>query len=79
VVLRDGNLISTPEKANGFRASPDAGSRTARLRPRNGGPSVLAMTYHIDIEALLDEIRRYLAAVEAFRAAGCEPTWHPDR
>jgi hypothetical protein len=37
------------------------------------------MTYHIDIEALLDEIRRYLAAVDAFRAAGCEPTWRPDR
>jgi hypothetical protein len=37
------------------------------------------MTYPIDIEALLDEIRRYLAAVDAFRAAGCEPTWRADR
>jgi hypothetical protein len=33
------------------------------------------MTYEIDIAALLDEICRYLAAVDAFRAAGCEPTW----
>ena len=33
------------------------------------------MTYEIDIAALLDEIRRYLSAVDAFRAAGCEPTW----
>jgi hypothetical protein len=34
------------------------------------------MTYDIDIAALIEEIRRYLAAVDAFRAAGCEPTWH---
>jgi hypothetical protein len=27
------------------------------------------------IEALLDEIRRYLAAVDAFRRAGYEPRW----
>jgi hypothetical protein len=36
------------------------------------------MEDRIDIAALIDEIRRYLAAVEAFRAAGCEPTWRPD-
>jgi len=36
------------------------------------------MTYEIDITALVEEIRRYLAAVDAFRAAGCEPTWHSD-
>ena len=34
------------------------------------------MTYEIDITALVEEIRRYLAAVDAFRAAGCAPTWH---
>ena len=33
------------------------------------------MTYHIDIAALIEEIRRYLAAVDAYRAEGCEPTW----
>jgi hypothetical protein len=36
------------------------------------------MTYEIDITALVEEIGRYLAAVDAFRAAGCEPTWRPD-
>jgi hypothetical protein len=29
----------------------------------------------IDIEALIVEIQRYLAAVDAFRAAGCRPAW----
>ena len=37
-----------------------------------------AMTYEIDIAALIEEIQRYLAAVDAFRAAGCRPTWRPD-
>jgi hypothetical protein len=32
----------------------------------------------IDLDALLDEIARYLAAVDAFRAAACEPTWRPE-
>jgi hypothetical protein len=36
------------------------------------------MTYRIDITALVEEIQRYLAAVDAFRAAGREPTWRPD-
>ena len=31
-----------------------------------------------DRDALIDEITRYLAAVEAFRAADCEPTWRPE-
>ena len=29
----------------------------------------------LDVEALMTEIRRYLAAVDAFRAEGCEPRW----
>jgi hypothetical protein len=33
----------------------------------------------IDVDALLREIARYLAAVDAFRAAACEPTWLPER
>jgi hypothetical protein len=36
------------------------------------------MTYETDIAALVDEIQRYLAAVDAFRAAGCRPTWRTD-
>jgi hypothetical protein len=27
---------------------------------------------------LIREIARYLAVVDAFRAAGCEPTWRPE-
>jgi hypothetical protein len=29
-------------------------------------------------EALIHEIERYLAAVEAFRRAGCEPRWRAE-
>ena len=32
----------------------------------------------IDIDDLLDEIGRYLAAVEVFRAVDCEPSWRPE-
>jgi hypothetical protein len=32
-----------------------------------------------DVQILLTEARRYLAAVEAFRAESCEPTWRPER
>jgi len=28
-----------------------------------------------DVEALIAEVERYLAAVDTFRAAGCEPHW----
>ena len=27
---------------------------------------------------LIDEITRYLAAVELFRSLGCEPCWRPE-
>ena len=33
------------------------------------------MASAIDIEKLVREIERYLAAVDAFRAAGCSPEW----
>ena len=32
----------------------------------------------IDSEALMVEIARYLAAVDTFRAANCEPVWRPE-
>jgi hypothetical protein len=32
----------------------------------------------IDSDALIVEIMRYLAAVDAFRAEHCEPTWRPE-
>ena len=32
----------------------------------------------IDTEKLLDEIARYLAAVDVFRSSDCEPTWLPE-
>ena len=31
-----------------------------------------------DPDALMDEVARYLAAVDVFRAADCEPTWRPE-
>ncbi len=56
-------------------ACPETDSRPARFPGLPRGPSVGAMTYDIDIAALIEEIQCYLAAVDAFRAAGCEPTW----
>ena len=32
----------------------------------------------IETEALIEEITRYLAVVDAFRAADAEPTWRPE-
>ena len=32
----------------------------------------------IDIEALVEEVNRYLAAVDLFRVLECEPTWRPE-
>jgi hypothetical protein len=31
-----------------------------------------------DVQVLLDEARRYLAAVDTFRAEGCRPSWRPE-
>ena len=31
-----------------------------------------------DTEALIDEVARYLAVVDAFRALDCEPNWRPE-
>ena len=33
---------------------------------------------HIDANNLADEVARYLAVVDAFREASCEPTWRPE-
>jgi hypothetical protein len=32
----------------------------------------------LEIEFLLDEISRYLDAVDAFRGEGCAPSWHAE-
>jgi hypothetical protein len=32
----------------------------------------------IDPEAMIREVTRYLAAVDTFRAANCEPIWRPE-
>ena len=40
-----------------------------------------APTHHTEdlaIDVLLTEIERYLAAVDAFRAEGCNPRWRPE-
>jgi hypothetical protein len=31
------------------------------------------------LDELLEEIGTYLAAVDVFRAVGCEPAWEPER
>jgi hypothetical protein len=33
---------------------------------------------HIDSEALILEVTRYLAAVDVFRTENCEPMWLPE-
>jgi hypothetical protein len=38
-----------------------------------------AMFAETDTAKLMEEIDRYLAAVDLFRAQGCEPTWRPER
>jgi hypothetical protein len=35
-------------------------------------------TKHEQTEDLIEEIARYLAAVELFRSVGCEPRWLPE-
>jgi len=32
----------------------------------------------IDPESLIREVTRYLAVVDVFRAANCEPSWRPE-
>ena len=43
----------------------------------SGEPEASGMNakLHIDSQALMREVARYLAAVDAFRAELCEPTW----
>ncbi len=36
------------------------------------------MAEHFDIERLMEEVDRYLAAVALFRALGCEPGWRAE-
>jgi len=36
------------------------------------------VTAQLDTDGLIDEVRRYLVAVEAFRAEGREPRWFPE-
>jgi hypothetical protein len=37
-----------------------------------------AVTAQLDTQGLMDEVRRYLVVVEAFRAEGREPNWWPE-
>jgi hypothetical protein len=37
-----------------------------------------AMFAPIDTDKLVEEIDRYLTAIDLFRALGCEPTWRPE-
>jgi hypothetical protein len=35
----------------------------------------MALQQALNAESLIEEIERYPSAVDAFRAAGCEPRW----
>jgi hypothetical protein len=35
--------------------------------------------FQLDVDRLIAEIQRYLAAVDAFRSAGCVLRWRPER
>jgi hypothetical protein len=41
-------------------------------------PPVMSERRHIDSKALIVEVMRYLAAVDAFRTENCEPMWLPE-
>ena len=41
-------------------------------------PDAVNRKLHTEAAALMREIARYLAAVDAFRAELCEPTWLPE-
>ena len=45
---------------------------------RAGEHAGRVMTEIFDIDTLIDEIRRYLAAVDAFRLAGSTPFWRSE-
>ena len=44
----------------------------------SGAVDPAAMVEHEDTGKLIEEIDRYLAAIDLFRAVGCEPTWRPE-
>lgn len=52
----------------------------AAVRPGLGGLATVrrAMTKRRQPERFLDEVRRYLIAVDVFRAEGHEPHWQPE-
>jgi len=57
---------------------PYAWHGIAPMRSRDAAPSVSRMhpaKEGIQMKRLLREITLYLAAVDAFRAEGCEPHW----
>jgi hypothetical protein len=41
-------------------------------------PAFMTSGIHVDTEKLFDEIARYLAVVDVFRSADCEPRWRPE-
>jgi len=64
---------------------PEPGSTPARCPGGPRRPTVEGMTNaqestptRPDVEALLREIRRYLAAVDEFRRLGHEPRWRAE-
>ena len=69
-----------------LETSPNMDSlATGPIRPKRRMPNVApAQTSLADevatfeVNALPDEVQRYLAAVDTYRLEGCEPTWRPE-
>ena len=52
-----------------------ASSCLERILRNTDDPDAMERLATIDPMRLIQEVERYLAAVEAFRAEECEPTW----
>ena len=80
--LRDGRyfvVVTVQDTAGNRAAAPGRLHRGQRLeRILSAVADAASMNEAADPNALIDEIARYLAVVDAFRAADCEPTWRPE-
>lgn len=62
--------------------APDRAPILPKRRLANVAPAQLSLADDVatfELNALPDEVRRYLAAVDTFRSEGCAPTWRPER
>jgi len=76
--------IAWGERPRRFGGYPDTDTEPARYRRRPHRPTVVGMAAMTtsetaaELEELLREIERYLAAVDEFRRQGREPRWRAE-